>query len=185
MPEWVERDEDGIETKHKAFFSGIHYYTLAKPENRVLLPSGYVKIFKKLDFSYCRGFSTDCILIMETARLDKLLDEIAARLPLTDPQAQIYLTRLTSSVKRVLKVDSTNRITLPDYLVELAHLNEKADNVLVAGKREYLEIWNRELWEELAQVPIGEQSLYNQKNYGITVPVCSPSVDVSSAGSAC
>lgn len=184
MPEWKKIEEDGIERSFRVFFDGVHYYTLAKPENRVLLPVRFIQPLKALNFSYCRGFSADCIWIMETNRLNKLLADIDARLPLTDPQAQVYFTRLTSSVKKVLKVDSTNRITLPDHLIDLARLDEKPDNIMVAGKREYIEIWNRELWEELARVPIAEQSLYNQKNYGITVPVFPPpAADVSPAGS--
>jgi MraZ protein len=89
-----------------------------------------------------QGFDQN-LIILTSPDFDKLT-QIVSRMSLTDPAAR-QLRRLFFANADQLEVDRSGRILIPQFLRQVAHLE---NNVLVVGAGEYLEVWSAELWEK-------------------------------------
>lgn len=98
----------------------------------------------------------------ELERLSANLDKT----PATDAEARVF-RRLFFAQMEEVEVDRSNRILIPDRLVQFAGLEHE---VVLLGVRDHLELWNANLWQSyLADHgpkfdDVAEQAFRNREN---------------------
>jgi MraZ protein len=91
-------------------------------------------------------------------------DDLAARvksLPWGDPSAREFRRRVFSGAVDLVP-DRQGRVLLPPYLREFANI---ADDVVITGMMDHLEIWNSEAWEPVREAAEGDEQHW--ENLGI------------------
>jgi MraZ protein len=141
----------------KVFYYGDWW---GKVENKGAMPLGFLgeydyKIDVKgriaLPVKFREGFREGVVLapgLEKCIRAYPLLQwqktaERLADLPLTDKTRK--MSRFTFATAFSLELDTQGRIALPPPLREYAGIK---DMVIVAGVNTYLELWNKETWEQ-------------------------------------
>lgn len=121
-------------------FLGQHHHNL-DTKNRLTIPARYrellaegVYLLQGLD-NNLMGFTTQ-----EFAAISAQ----ASQLSLTDPNARL-LQRLIFSTADLLEVDKAGRVLIPDFLRQLAGLQNE---VVLVGMGDHFEIWSPERWGE-------------------------------------
>lgn len=94
-----------------------------------------------------------CITIYSPAEWRKLADSLTAG-PIK-PSKMRKLSRALFATAFNVRIDGQGRVTLPAPLREYAGI---ADEVIVAGANNYLEMWNKEAWE--AEKEISQQEAW-------------------------
>ena len=125
---------------------GSHEHTI-DDKNRLTLPAKYRQAFRD-GIVVTRGFD-GCLYAYRRADWDRLVE---SRLAALDPLSQEArrLQRFFYSGAAEADLDRQGRVMLPAALTEHARLGRE---VVVAGVRDHLEIWDRELWRrEMAAV---------------------------------
>jgi MraZ protein len=125
---------------------GSHEHTI-DDKNRLTLPAKYREAFRD-GLVVTRGLD-GCLYAYRRADWDRLVE---SRLAALDPLSQEArrLQRFFYSGAAEADLDRQGRVMLPAALTEHARLGRE---VVVAGVRDHLEIWDRELWRrEMAAV---------------------------------
>jgi MraZ protein len=92
-----------------------------------------------------RGFDQN-LVVYTMAGWEELAAKIAAR-PVADAEMRAFRRRVFSGAID-LEPDRQGRILLPDYLREFAGI---ANEVVIAGMFDYLELWSSEAWVTVRQ----------------------------------
>ncbi len=86
----------------------------------------------------------DCLVLYPQAEWEALVERMA-KLPLTSPDARAF-RRLRYSYATDAPMDQQGRLAIPPHMRELAKIKSE---VVIMGVGEYIEIWARELWDEV------------------------------------
>ena len=84
---------------------------------------------------------------------EKLVDQQPAELIPDDTILQF--DQLTFGLARLLDIDSTGRIVLPDRMIRRGGLGTE---VVIIGVRDHLEIWPRDEWDQYVENGLSEYS---------------------------
>ncbi len=120
-------------------FLGEYDYKL-DAKGRVSLPAKFREEFKE-GVVLAPGLEK-CIRAYPLLQWQKTAESLAA-LPLTDKTRK--MSRFTFATAFSLELDALGRIALPPPLREYAGIK---NIVIVAGVNTYLELWNKETWEQ-------------------------------------
>ena len=125
---------------------GTHDHTL-DDKNRLTLPSKFRESFAE-GFIIARGLDR-CLRAYRREDWDRLVESRLATLdPFSQEARRIRRYHYTGAAEAEL--DKQGRVMIPPSLIEHAKLGKE---VVVAGMRDHLEIWDREAWRrELAAV---------------------------------
>ena len=121
-------------------------------KNRLTLPARFRRVF--VDGVVVTTGLDPCLNVYAPADWDRLVfDRLAALDPLSKEARRMQRFFFTGAVEAEL--DKQGRVMLPAALLEHAGLRRE---VVVAGVRDHLEIWDREAWrKELAEVKGGAE----------------------------
>lgn len=119
-------------------FFGEYEYTIDQ-KGRVNIPPKFRDSFKE-GMILSRGYDK-CIVVYTVSEWEKKADELAG-LSMTRSKAR-RLNRATFSSTFSLDIDNQGRVMLPAPLREYAGITGE---VVIAGVRNYLEIWSKEEW---------------------------------------
>lgn len=67
----------------------------------------------------------------------------------------LQFEQLTFGLARLLELDTTGRVVLPEKMIRRASLGRE---VIIIGVRDHLEIWNRADWEQHVENGLAEQN---------------------------
>ena len=125
---------------------GSHEHTI-DDKNRLTLPAKYREAFRD-GLVVTRGLD-GCLYAYRRADWDRLVESrLAALDPLSQESRRLHRFFFAGAAEADL--DRQGRVMLPAALTEHARLGRE---VVVAGVRDHLEIWDRELWRrEMAAV---------------------------------
>jgi MraZ protein len=121
-------------------FFGEYEYTIDQ-KGRVTIPPKFREAFKG-GIVLSRGYDK-CITACTVSEWDKRAEQMS-RLPMTQSKAR-RLNRATFSSAFSLDLDGQGRIILPAPLRDYAGI---ANEVVVAGVRDSLEIWSKQAWAQ-------------------------------------
>src|SRR6058998_3545712 len=125
---------------------GAHDHTL-DDKNRLTLPARFREAFKD-GVVVTRGLD-GCLYAFRRPDWDRLVDSRLSTLDPLSPEGR-RLERFFYSGASETELDKQGRVMLPRELIEHAKLGRE---VVVAGVKDRLEIWDRDTWRtELAQV---------------------------------
>jgi len=125
-------------------FYGEYEYTIDQ-KGRVTIPTKFREAFKG-GIVLSRGYDK-CITACTVAEWDKRAEQLS-RLPSTQSKTR-RLNRATFSSAFSLDLDGHGRVVLPAPLRQYAGV---ANEVVVAGVRDCLEIWSKEDWSAEQQL---------------------------------
>ena len=111
------------------------------PQGRIAIPSRFREAFKRGIF-LSKGLDP-CVWAFTTSAWESWSESIAALSP-NRRQARV-LRRMTFGSAFDLELDRQGRVVLPQPLRTYANLR---DEVVLVGGGEYLELWDRQQWEE-------------------------------------
>jgi len=129
-------------------FFGEYEYTIDQ-KGRVTIPPKFREAFKG-GIVLLRGYDK-CVTACTVAEWDKRAEQLS-RLPVTQSKTR-RLNRATFSSAFSLDLDGQGRVVLPATLRQYAGV---ANDVVIAGVRDCLEIWSKEDWLAEQQL-MGEQ----------------------------
>lgn len=149
------------------------YINKVDKKGRVSVPASFRNVLAIQPFSGIIAYGSfvhECIEACGIDRLEQLSQSIDVLDPYSDERDAFATTILGGSVQ--LAFDSEGRILLPESLIELAHITDKATFV---GKGKTFEIWKPETFEtyaaearELAQKQRGQLRLQHPSKKGET-----------------
>ena len=130
---------------------GQHEHTI-DDKNRLTLPAKFRRAF--LDGVVVTIGIEPCLNVYAQADWDRLVfDRLATLDPLSKEGRRMQRFFFTGAVEAEL--DKQGRVMLPPALMEHAGLERE---VVIAGVRDHLEIWDREAWrKEIAEVKGGAE----------------------------
>lgn len=94
-------------------------------------------------FVVTRGFEP-CLTIYPMPEWQRLADALG-KFPVTDQKAR-SLRRVLFAQASDAELDKQGRMLIPEYLREAASLGSE---VIVAGMDSYIEVWDKERWQEM------------------------------------
>jgi MraZ protein len=121
-------------------FLGRYQHTV-DDKGRLIIPARYRELLERGAF-VTQGF--ECNLMVLTAEAFDQLYANVNRMSLTDPSARDLKRFIFSSAEKV-EVDKIGRILLPQYLRNLAQVENE---VTLVGVGDYFEIWSPAQWEQ-------------------------------------
>jgi MraZ protein len=116
---------------------GRHYLKSSK-KNVFIVPRGLLSG----QFFLTQGFEKNLLLIRKKD-FEPLVNDFG-HLAITDPLVRL-LSRLMLGNAAEIKIDTTSRLCIPNYLADFAQLDERA---VLVGQGKYLEIWSPIFWQE-------------------------------------
>lgn len=122
-------------------FLGLFYHKF-DDKGRLTIPAKFREILASNGGAFVvHGF--DHNLMVLTAASFKTIYERVNQLSMTDPSARL-LRRLIFSGAAEIDFDKIGRILLPQYLRDLVSI---ADEAVIVGAGDYVELWAPKLWE--------------------------------------
>lgn len=120
-------------------FIGRYYHTL-EGHGRLSLP----KTFRNQArfWVITRGLDGG-LFAFERDKFEEKLRELSER-TFTQKSNRDFIRLMTNDAVEV-EADDNGRVQLPEYLIELAHLSKQ---VVIAGSKDYLEIWDQVLYHQ-------------------------------------
>lgn len=115
-------------------FIGRHYHKL-EDKGRISLPKKFREV--ETDWIVTRGLDGGLFVFKKNDFLEKV-EEIANR-SFTKKRNRDFV-RLMVNEAQEISVDANGRVSLPEYLINLAGLSK---DVVVVGSFNYLEIWDQ------------------------------------------
>ena len=109
-------------------------------KNRLTLPARFRESFRE-GVIVTRGMDR-CLTVYPPAKWEGLVESTLGPLSPLSPEAR-RLERYFYSAATEAEIDKQGRIMIPAALAEYAELGR---DVVVAGLRDHLEVWNREAW---------------------------------------
>jgi MraZ protein len=88
---------------------------------------------------------------------DRYYEELVSRYPaelIPDEQILRY-EQITFGLARLLELDKTGRIILPDKMIQRSGLGKE---VVIIGVRDHLELWNKAEWEQYVENGLSEHN---------------------------
>lgn len=110
-------------------------------KGRVIIPARFRAVLNEEAY-ITQGFDNNLRLLPETA-FQTIYQRVTA-MSSTDPTAR-RLRRLIFSSAQKVDLDGNGRILIPQYLRDVAALD---DEVIIVGVGEAIEIWSLQAWEE-------------------------------------
>jgi MraZ protein len=150
-----------------ASFTGTYYYTL-DPKGRIIIPSPLREIIAvKYDSPkiYITNSAFDkCLHIYPEAEWAVLEEKLRGK-PTTDKALQFFMRRVFSAAVGC-EMDKNGRMMVPYELRQNAGIQ---DDIVIAGLRDKLEIWDKKLWDDVTDYSKIDVDAYSQKlsEYGI------------------
>ena len=88
---------------------------------------------------------------------DKYFEELVKRDPaeLIPDEKVLQFEQLTFGLARMLEIDNTGRILVPEKMIRRAALGRE---VVIIGVKDHLEIWNRSDWEQYVENGLSDYS---------------------------
>jgi len=117
-------------------------------KGRVSIPANFRNVVRKEEFQGVvayGSFVNDCIEACSMTRIAELSDTIDSLDPYSEERDAFATAILGGSFQ--LSFDSDGRVLLPEELLNLAHLHDKA---LFIGKGKTFEIWNPDNFKDYA-----------------------------------
>ena len=125
---------------------GAHDHTI-DDKHRLTLPAKYREAFKD-GIVVTRGLD-GCLYAFRRPDWDRLVDSRLASLDPLSPEGRRLQRHFFSGASEA-ELDKQGRVMIPAQLIEHAKLGKE---VVVAGLRDHVEIWDREAWSrELAEI---------------------------------
>ncbi len=122
-------------------FLGLFYHKF-DDKGRLTIPAKFREILVSNGGAYVvHGFDTN--LMVMTATSFNTIYQRVNQLSMTDPSARL-LRRLIFSGAAEIEFDKIGRILLPQYLREMVNI---ADEAVIVGAGDYVELWAPKLWE--------------------------------------
>ena len=121
-------------------FLGRYQHTI-DDKGRLIIPARYRELLDRGAF-VTQGFERN-LMVLTADSFDQLYANVN-HMSLTDPSARDLRRFIFSSAERV-EVDKVGRILLPQYLRELALLENE---IILVGVGDYFEIWSPALWAQ-------------------------------------
>ncbi|MFU8772623.1 MAG: division/cell wall cluster transcriptional repressor MraZ, partial [Anaerolineales bacterium] len=116
-------------------------------KGRLTIPARFRDILAADGAIVTQGFDRN-LMALTTSSFQSIFDRVN-RMNMTDPSARL-LKRLIFSNANKVDVDKVGRILIPQYLRDVAGLD---NDVVIVGLGDYFEIWSTKLWaEQLAQI---------------------------------
>jgi len=117
------------------------YYHSVDSKGRMIIPSKFRDGFGEV-FYLCKGFE-DCLMILTSEEIQKIETKIKET-HLTNKGIRQFMRIFFSGMVDV-SFDPQGRVLIPKSLRAFANIDKEAT---VVGTGLYLEIWQREKWEE-------------------------------------
>lgn len=122
-------------------FLGLFYHKF-DDKGRLTMPAKFREMLALDGGAYVvQGFDQN-LMVLTSSSFSTIYNRVN-RLSMTDPSARLLRRLLFSSAAQV-EFDKTGRILLPQYLRDLASIQEEA---IIVGAGDYVEIWSPKLWE--------------------------------------
>jgi len=88
---------------------------------------------------------------------DKYYEQLVSRYPaeLIPDEQVIRYEQITFGLARLLELDGTGRVILPERMITRAGLGKE---VVIIGVRDHLELWNRDEWERYVENGLSEHN---------------------------
>jgi MraZ protein len=128
-------------------FVGTHEHGL-DDKGRMVLPS---KIRAQLGESGMVGMLDGCLGLWTIEGFDTISDALAARVDADEAPMSALRQFMAFAVE--VTPDQQGRVVIPQHLREYAGLGSE---VVVNGRRDRAEIWDKTRWNELTRTPEGE-----------------------------
>lgn len=125
------------------FFSS--YQNRIDKKGRISVPASFRAVLAKQNFNGIIAYQSlrnPCIEGCGMQRFDKMNERIEALDPFSEEREAFADTLFGQSVQ--LSFDSEGRVTLPEHLLQAAHITEEA---LFVGKGEIFEIWQPDAYK--------------------------------------
>jgi len=137
------------------FFTGEYEHTL-DAKNRVSIPARFRQILSP-DTVGDKVY----LVLGPNKKLwmypDKYYEELVSQHPaelIPDEQVLRY-EQITFGLARLLELDGTGRIILPEKMIARAGLGKE---IVIIGVRDHLELWNQEEWERYVENGLSEHN---------------------------
>ena len=136
-------------------FSGQYEHKL-DPQGRLSIPSRFRDAFKA-GIILTKGFEK-CIVVYTTSDWEGMAEKVSQML-VTQAKAR-RMMRLTFWRSYQFEMDRQGRVPLPTALREYADVQ---DEVVIAGTGRFLEIWNKDVWNQQS-ASLDEEAWYIAEN---------------------
>ncbi len=126
------------------------YICKVDEKGRLSIPSRLRTLLGTSQVVVTRGFDGQCLSLFTPDFFEKTISGAISGndgLEILSPVARKF-TRKFVSPSQLLDLDSAGRINIPQSLREYASISLKSE-IMVVGMGKYVELWNREQYEEL------------------------------------
>lgn len=125
-------------------------------KGRLSVPARFRELLAPVGAYVIQGFDHN-LIVLPSVMFDELSEKVS-RMSLTRPDAR-QLRRLLYSTANRVEIDKAGRMLIPQFLRQLADLN---DGVVIVGNGDYFELWSPESWEQLNQELLDPQATANR-----------------------
>lgn len=143
-----------------ATFHGKYYNSL-DAKGRIIVPASFRDIIRNSDSAklYITNSATEsCLNIYPHEEWMKLQDKIR-QLPRSDRAMKTFRYRVIASAQEC-ELDKQGRLLIPPSLREDGKLNNE---IVVVGQIDWIEIWNREEWNNMIDLKDIDRREYEDK----------------------
>ncbi|MFM2196143.1 MAG: hypothetical protein RL092_1743 [Bacteroidota bacterium] len=124
------------------------YHCKADAKGRVLFPARLKKQLENIlhhGLVVNRDIFTQCLVIYPKPEWDKVNEEMS-RLSRYNQKHQLFQRKFMKGAT-LIELDAAGRISIPSVLLEYIQINSKANDLVITGLGEKMEIWNSDAYQ--------------------------------------
>lgn len=124
------------------------YHCKADAKGRVLFPARLKKQLENIlhhGLVVNRDIFTQCLVIYPKPEWDKVNEEMS-RLSRYNQKHQLFQRKFMKGAT-MIELDAAGRMSIPSVLLEYIQINSKANDLVITGLGEKMEIWNSDAYQ--------------------------------------